>query len=567
LSRPSPTPNETPVKTFPTPSWGTETVIDELLVEVFEFNKPGFTKIPEGSAHENTRDFPNHKLLKEEYDGRYGLVRRYWCNGYRNEDQYNYDIAYSGESNSHPIFSRRYLVRRDTYFASAPLTKGEEFTGVYLIRITDAGSGYTPGSPPTVTISGGGGAGAAAQAIVSNDGTLSWIYLTAEGSGYTSNPTVTIGSGTATAVAITSLSTQVVTSVTITNGGTGYSASTTVTLTGGGGTGATAIAQVVGGVIKTVTITAYGRGYTSVPSVSFSGGGVNGAATAVLETITPSLVKEDVQQFPEDDPRRSLYVVVSRQWESLPGPVLIEHKFEPFINAYVTTLKRIVPNTSVPGDMYYVTTSEGQITEYSPLSFHRYIKSISKINPLIAWENGGADEEFEGTAPYSFPNEVPIAPTINVVYAYNGTTLDIAFGWRLNVVEGYSGPCPATFIRRYTFDPTDAAFLAALPQVTYIQPQADVIFAEFAYVGGNLIAQANNFVIPSSLHPELEINVITNGLGGGAPVVTIDTVEATVPPSLPPGTEIVASVSKPQRWLFGLFYVDIVMIRVPTPPP
>ena len=566
MSRTAPTPNQIPVKTFPTPSWGTTEVIDELLVEVFEFNKASFVKIPEGSAHENTRDFPNHKLLKEEYDGRYGLVRRYWCNGYRNEDQYNYDIAYSGESDSHPIFSRRYQVRRDLYSLTAPLTKGQQFTGVYLIRITSSGSGYTPGSPPTVTISGGGGAGATAQAIVANDGTLSWIYLTAEGSGYTSNPTVTIGSGTATAVAITTLSTQVVTSVTITNGGTGYSASTTVTLSGGGGTGATAVAQVVSGVIKTVTITSYGTGYTSVPSVSFSGGGINGAATAVLETVSPILVKEDLQEFPEDDPRRSLYVVVVRQWESLPGPVLIEHKFEPFINAFVTTLKRIVFNTSVPGDMYYVTRTVGQIAEYSPLSYHRYIQALSQINRLIAWEYGGADEEFQGTAPYSFPNEVPIAPTINVVYAYKGTTLDIAFGWRLNVEEGYSGPCPATFFRRYTFDPASPAFIAALPTVTFIQPEADVIFAEFAYVGGNLIAQANNFVIPSSLHPELEINVITNGLGGSAPVVTIDTVEATVPPSLPPGTEIVASVSKPQRWLFGLYYVDWVVIEVPTPP-
>lgn len=561
MSRTVPTPNQTAVKTYPNPTWSGE-VLDELLIERFEFNKASWVKLPEGTPHENTRDFPNHKLLKESYDGQYGIVTRYWCNGYRNEDQYNYDINYSAESNSHPIFSRRYLVRRDQY---VPLAKGSTFTGVYLIEVTDEGSGYDPNSPPTVTISGGGGANAAAKAIVSNDGKVQWVYLTNEGSGYTSTPTVSFSSGTATAVAKTELSSNVVYSYTITNGGTGYVSAPLVTIVGTG-SGATGVAQVSGGSIVGIMPTSYGSGYSAASVIFSGGGGINGAATANLEPITPVLVKEDVQQFPEDDPRRSLYVIVQRQYEATPGPILIEHKFEPFISTYVSIHKSIVLKSTVPWDMYYEAREEGQIIEYSPLTDVRYIKCVSQINPLIAWENGGEDEEFFGTAPYSFPNEVPVAPTVEVWYAYLGTSLDIAFGWNMNVKEGYSGPCPARFVRRWTFDPNDAAYIAALPQVTYIKPEGNVIQGGFVYSGGNLIAQTTQFVIPSTLHPELEIVVNTNGLGGGPPSVVIETVPATVPTSLPPGTEIVASVSKPQAWLFGLYYTDICFVTVPSPP-
>lgn len=65
--------------------------------------------------------------------------------------------------------------------------------------VTNGGSGYSSGSPPTVTISGGGGSGATARANVTAAGVIDAIYLTNDGgSGYTTSPTVTIGSGSAT---------------------------------------------------------------------------------------------------------------------------------------------------------------------------------------------------------------------------------------------------------------------------------------------------------------------------------------------------------------------------------
>jgi hypothetical protein len=65
----------------------------------------------------------------------------------------------------------------------------------------------------------------------------------------------------------------------ITNGGSGYTSNPTVTISGGGGSGATALAYVGStGAVTAVLLTNYGSGYTSTPSVSFSGGGGSGAA-------------------------------------------------------------------------------------------------------------------------------------------------------------------------------------------------------------------------------------------------------------------------------------------------
>jgi len=57
------------------------------------------------------------------------------------------------------------------------------------ITVTSGGSGYS--SEPTVTITGGGGSGATARAILSGDKVSLVVVLTA-GSGYTSAPTVSI---------------------------------------------------------------------------------------------------------------------------------------------------------------------------------------------------------------------------------------------------------------------------------------------------------------------------------------------------------------------------------------
>lgn len=83
------------------------------------------------------------------------------------------------------------------------------------------------------------------------------------------------------------MSSQVV-SVAVTAEGTGYTSAPTVALTGGGGTGATAVA-VLGegadaGKVVSVTVTNGGTDYTSAPAVAFTGGAGTGAAATATFT-------------------------------------------------------------------------------------------------------------------------------------------------------------------------------------------------------------------------------------------------------------------------------------------
>ena len=79
---------------------------------------------------------------------------------------------------------------------------------VESITITNAGSGYDPASPPTITISGGGGTGATATCTVNIGGTIDTVTVTNIGNGYTSTPTVTVsGSGGAVLTAVLNFAT------------------------------------------------------------------------------------------------------------------------------------------------------------------------------------------------------------------------------------------------------------------------------------------------------------------------------------------------------------------------
>jgi len=75
--------------------------------------------------------------------------------------------------------------------AGQPATAVATVTAGFVsgITVTSGGSGYT--SEPSVTITGGGGSGATAKAILSGDKVALLVVLTA-GSGYTSAPTVSI---------------------------------------------------------------------------------------------------------------------------------------------------------------------------------------------------------------------------------------------------------------------------------------------------------------------------------------------------------------------------------------
>jgi hypothetical protein len=101
------------------------------------------------------------------------------------------------------------------------------------------------------------------------------IEVTNAGSGYTSEPGVSIGSAgadgrTATAVAIRDAATNTITHVRITNSGWGYTSAPTVTFSGGGGSGAAATAKLFDRKWKTAAV-AYTRRFIPVAAICENG--------------------------------------------------------------------------------------------------------------------------------------------------------------------------------------------------------------------------------------------------------------------------------------------------------
>ena len=138
------------------------------------------------------------------------------------------------------------------------------------ITVDNPGIQYDAGNKPTLEITGGGGQGAAGEVIV--NGSLTSFEVTAEGSGYTESPLVSIvGGGGSGATAQAVVTGGRVTRILVEQPGSGYTSQPSVSITGGGGQGATAIAN-VRGPIQSVAITSNGSGYTSLPAVRVNSG-------------------------------------------------------------------------------------------------------------------------------------------------------------------------------------------------------------------------------------------------------------------------------------------------------
>ena len=140
-------------------------------------------------------------------------------------------------------------------------------------------------SAPSVSFSGGGGTNAAGTAVLDANGKVSQVVITNSGSGYTSQPTVTFGdvgvTGQATvaqgttaeaSASLANVSAGALTgNLTITNGGTGYSSNPVVSISGGGGSsaGVTVTPTITDGVITAIAVSG-GSGYSSAPSISIA---------------------------------------------------------------------------------------------------------------------------------------------------------------------------------------------------------------------------------------------------------------------------------------------------------
>lgn len=170
----------------------------------------------------------------------------------------------------------------------------------------------------------------------------------------------------------------------VTTVGAGYvQATTTVAISDtGGGTGATAIAIVDPntGKIAKITLKSEGSGYgtgTITVTITDIGGGSGATATALVQAPGCVLVEEKTSKAPEYFD--SLYLQVSRTYETLPGPWIYSYKLAE--DSAIVTMKRrrniatnITPEEDASGGVLTKTTQEGidaniawEIVEQRPL--------------------------------------------------------------------------------------------------------------------------------------------------------------------------------------------------------
>lgn len=150
------------------------------------------------------------------------------------------------------------------------------------VTMTNMGSGYT--QAPLVVISDNFGALSNGTAVMTTANPLHSIFYDGQNTTLwpaSPVPTATIvGDGTGATANLTLGTVGKVVTIAVTAGGSGYTSDPIVTITGGSGFGATATATQVAGSVISVTVVDNGQGYTAIPTVSFSGGGGTGAAAA-----------------------------------------------------------------------------------------------------------------------------------------------------------------------------------------------------------------------------------------------------------------------------------------------
>lgn len=198
-----------------------------------------------------------------------------------------YEIKYIDYAN--PFYQLQKLY---TYEMRCELFRYEDEvidTGINNIDDSMQDAGYTE----TLTLL-GMGVTARASTTVTN-GSIKFIRILNDGSGYSSTPTVAISSApvggiNATAVAImtsrTGLATESsISRVLIVNPGAGYTIPPSISFVGGGGKGAIAtVGLATTGAIGIVTVISGGSGYSTTPTVTFTTPThVGAAATAIID--------------------------------------------------------------------------------------------------------------------------------------------------------------------------------------------------------------------------------------------------------------------------------------------
>jgi hypothetical protein len=102
---------------------------------------------------------------------------------------------------------------------------------------------------------------------------------------------------------------------TVTSGGSGYASNPSVSIVGGGGTGATAVSQVSGGVVTNISITGAGFGYSSTPVIQIAPPPV----AALFPTALPGMRIDSTNLVPYNNYQIQFTPSLSGSWGNWNG--------------------------------------------------------------------------------------------------------------------------------------------------------------------------------------------------------------------------------------------------------
>ena len=173
----------------------------------------------------------------------------------------------------------------DWLYEGTSATASVAITGsVTSINVTNGGSGYT--TQPIVSIV-GGGATSGNQAFATaqiTEGTVTGITIVNGGAGYTSVPTISISGGGGTGATAVAVCRGPVDSINIVNTGSQYSYEPTINLISG--SGAVAYPSILNGKIESIIVTFGGSAYFGPPDVVITGDGIGATAFATVDLST-----------------------------------------------------------------------------------------------------------------------------------------------------------------------------------------------------------------------------------------------------------------------------------------
>ena len=159
---------------------------------------------------------------------------------------------------------------------------------VIAINVTNGGSGYT--SQPIVSITGGGAPNNTQATAVAQitDGRVTGISVTSGGSGYTKDQmnslSITISGGGGAGATASAVVRGPINAINITDAGTQYTYEPSITLQSG--SGAVGYASILNGKIESIIITFGGADYFGSPDVVITGDGVGATAFATVDLTT-----------------------------------------------------------------------------------------------------------------------------------------------------------------------------------------------------------------------------------------------------------------------------------------